>query len=102
MSTKNKSYFDKLDKLYGPLTFGSLLKAWREAEGITQVEFSKKIGLSRQNTSDLEQGRKIPSPTRASKIAKKLGLSETAMIELAIKDSLSKEGFKYEVKLQSA
>ena len=97
-----KSYFDKLEKMYGPLTFGSLLKAWREAEDLSQTAFSKKIGLSVQNLNDLEKGRRIPSPTRAAKIAKKLGLPEMGMIQLALRDSLIKEGFDYEVKLASA
>jgi transcriptional regulator with XRE-family HTH domain len=102
MSTKSKSYFDKLERLYGPLTFGSLLKAFREAEGLTQVEFSKRLDLSKQNVSDLENGRKIPSPTRASNIAKKLKLPEAPLIQIAIKDSLQKDGFNYDVHLESA
>ena len=102
MSTKTKSYFDKLEKTYGPLSFGSFLKSFREAEGLTQVEFSKKLDLSKQNISDLENGRRVPSPSRAAKIAKKLKLPEAPLIELAIRDSLLKEGFKYDVHLEIA
>lgn len=97
-----KSYFEKLEKQFGPLTFGGLLKAWRESEELTQTAFAKKIGLSVQNLNDLEKGRRIPTPTRASKIAKKLNLPEMGLIQLAIRDSLIKEGFSYEVKLKSA
>lgn len=97
-----KSYFEKLEKQFGPLTFGGLLKAWRESEELTQTAFAKKIGLSVQNLNDLEKGRRIPTPTRASKIAKKLNLPEMGFIQLAIRDSLIKEGFSYEVKLKSA
>lgn len=97
-----KSFFAKLEKQYGVLTFGSLLKAWRESEEQSQTEFAKKIGLSVQNLNDLEKSRRIPSPTRAAKIAKKLGLPEMGLIQLALRDSLFKEGFHYEVKLQSA
>lgn len=100
MSTK--SYFEKLEKQYGSLTFGSLLKAWREGEELSQTAFAKKVGLSVQNVNDLEKGRRIPSPSRAARIAKKLGLSEKGMIELALRDSLIKEGFHYAVKLESA
>lgn len=100
MSTK--SYFEKLEKQFGHLTFGSLLKAWREGEGLSQTAFAKKIGLSVQNLNDLEKARRIPSPTRASRIAKKLGLPEMALIELALRDSLLKEGFRYDVKIKSA
>lgn len=97
-----KSYFEKLEKQYGPLTFGGLLKACRESEGMTQTAFAKKVGLSVQNLNDLEKGRRIPTPTRAARIAKKLGLPEVGMIQLALRDSLIKEGFHYEVKLESA
>lgn len=97
-----KSYFEKLEKQYGPLTFGGLLRAWREGEEMTQTAFAKKIGLSVQNLNDLEKGRRIPTPTRAARIAKKLGLPQVGLIELALRDSLAKEGFRYEVKLESA
>ncbi|MBC7419346.1 MAG: helix-turn-helix transcriptional regulator [Bdellovibrio sp.] len=97
-----KSYFEKLEKQYGTLTFGEMLKAWRESEDLSQTAFAKKIGLSVQNLNDLEKGRRIPTSSRAARIAKKLGLPEMGMIQLAIRDSLTKEGFKYDVKLASA
>lgn len=88
MSTK--SYFEKLEKQYGPLTFGGLLKAWRESEEMSQTAFAKKVGLSVQNFNDLEKSRRTPSPTTALRIAKKLGLPEMVMIQLALRDSLIK------------
>lgn len=97
-----KSYFEKLEKQYGVLTFGDLLRVWRDGEDMTQTAFAKKIGLSVQNLNDIEKGRRIPTPTRAARIAKKLGLPEMGMIQLALRDSLVKEGFHYEVKLESA
>ena len=100
MSTK--TYFEKLEKQYGHLTFGEMLKAWRDSEDLSQTAFAKKLGLSVQNLNDLEKGRRIPTPSRAARIAKKLGLPEMGMIQLALRDSLAKEGFKYEVKLESA
>lgn len=97
-----KSYFERLEKRFGVMTFADMLKAWREAEDMSQTSFAKKIGLSVQNLNDLEKGRRIPSPSRAAKIAKKLGLPEMGMIQLALKDALVKEGFDYDVKLESA
>jgi transcriptional regulator with XRE-family HTH domain len=95
-----KSCFDKLEKQYGPLTFGGLMKAWREAEEMTQTAFAKRVGLSVQNLNDLEKSRRIPTATRAARIAKNLGLPEMRMIQIALRDSLEREGFKYEVKLE--
>ena len=91
-----------MEKKYGALTFAGMLKSWREAEDLSQTAFAKKIGISVQNLNDLEKGRRIPSPTRAAKIAKKLGLPEMGLIQLALRDTLAKEGFDYEVKLKSA
>ena len=68
-----KSYFDKIEKMYGPLTVGGLLRAWRDAEELTQTVF-----------------------------AKKLGVPEIGLIQLSLRDSLRKEGFKYQVQLKSA
>lgn len=100
MSTK--SYFEKLEAKYGELTFGEFLKSWREADELSQTEFAKKLGLSAQNLNDLEKGRRIPTPSRAAKIAKKLGVPERAVIQLALRDSLAEEGFKFNVRLESA
>lgn len=84
------------------LTFDGLPKTWRGTEEMSQTAFAKRVGLSVQNLNDLEKGRRIPTPTRAARISKKLGLPEMRMIQLALRDSLMKEGFKYEVKLESA
>ena len=100
MSTK--SYLEKFEKQYGRLTFGDALKAWREADELSQTAFAKKLGLSVQNLNDIEKGRRIPSATRAAGIAKKLGLPEMGMIQLALRDTLFKEGFRYDVSLKSA
>lgn len=100
--TTNRSYFEKLERKFGSLTFGEMLKSWRESEELTQTIFAKRIGLSVQNLNDLEKGRRIPTPSRAARIAKKLGLPEKGLIQLALRDSLAKEGFHYDVKLESA
>ena len=97
-----QSYFEKIEKKYGVMTFADMLKACREAEDINQTAFAKKVGISVQNLNDLEKGRRIPSPSRAAKIAKKLGLLEMGVIQLALKDVLVKEGFDYKVKLELA
>ena len=49
-----KSYFEKLEKQYGTLSFGSMLKALRLSDEISQTAFAKRLGLSVQNLNDLE------------------------------------------------
>jgi len=97
-----KSYSEKLEKKYGVLTFADVLKSWRQSDEISQTAFAKKLGISVQNLNDLEKGRRIPSPIRAAKIAKRLGLPEMGLIQLALRDSLAKDGFTYAVKLETA
>ena len=102
MTTRKKSYFEELEKIYGRLSFGEMLKALREAEGKTQIEFSKKLGFSVQNLCDIEKGRRIPSPVRAATIAKKLKLPVKAIIEFALRDALESEGVKFNVTLEES
>jgi transcriptional regulator with XRE-family HTH domain len=103
MSTKKKpamSYSDELRKKYGRLSFGKFLASWRKSEDMTQAQFAKKIGLSAANLCDLEQGRRIPSPDRARRIAKKLDLPEKGLVAMALEDALYKEGMRYQVELK--
>ncbi len=102
MNTDKKLYSNELRKKYGRITFGRFLQSWRESEGMNQTQFAKKIGLSSANLCDLEQGRRIPSPERAKKIAKKLGLPEKGLIAIALEDALHREGLMYTVELKDA
>ena len=50
MSTKKKSDAMRfLDNLVGELTFGGLIEAMRQAEEMSQVDFAKKLGISKQH-----------------------------------------------------
>jgi DNA-binding XRE family transcriptional regulator len=90
MSTK-KIGIAELEKQYGQLTFGRLLKSHRDGEELSQVEMAKKLGLSKQSLNDLENGRKIPSIKRAVQIAKKIGLLEDLIIQLVLQDQVDRE-----------
>jgi len=100
ITKKTGSYSEELRKKYGRITFGAFLMAWRTSDDLSQAAFAKKIGLSAANLCDLEQGRRIPSPARAKKIAKKLGLPEKNLVAIALEDALAKEGMKYSVELR--
>ena len=97
---KMSSYSEELRKKYGRITFGRFLQSWRESEGLTQSQFAKKLGLSSANLCDLEHSRRIPSPDRARRIAKKLGLPEKGLVALAVEDILHREGMNYSVELK--
>lgn len=59
MSTKKKSDAIKfLEKLTGSkLTLGNLILSIRQGEELSQVEFSKLLGVYKQYLCDLEHGR---------------------------------------------
>ena len=62
------------------MSIGENIKKIRKENGLTQAEFSKKIGISLTYLSDLENNRKSPSVETLDKMAEKLGVSTTYLI----------------------
>ena len=91
MTTKIKYGTKEAQKDFGKLTFAEVLLAHRLSEELTQIEMAEKLGISKQSLCDLEKGRKIPSATRASKIAKILGMLPESFVQLALQDQLREE-----------
>ena len=103
MSTKKKSDAMKfLDKLVGELTFGGMIEAMRQGDEMSQVEFAKKLGISKQQLCDIEKRRKFVSPERAAKFAKILGHSEKSFVALALQDIVNQGGLKLKVSVEAA
>ncbi|MEK2646193.1 helix-turn-helix transcriptional regulator [Bdellovibrio sp. BCCA] len=100
--TKREDALTMLERKFGRLSVAEFLWAWRVGDEMSQKQFAKKLGISVQSLCDLEKGRRIPSPARAAKIAKKLGYSEPALIMIALRDSLHAAGFNYKVTIESA
>ena len=92
-----------LEKLGGgPLTFGRLLYSIRMGDEISQVDFAKKLGISKAHLCDIEKDRRIVSPSRAWAWGKKLGYPPEQFIELALQSALEREGLHFQVKIISA
>jgi transcriptional regulator with XRE-family HTH domain len=102
MSTKSKFGRGDLEKRMGPMTLATFLSSWRESLDMTQVAFAKKLGISAANLCDIEKGRQLVSPKKAAQIAKKIGYSETILVELVINEQLAAEGLKVRVKAEVA
>ncbi|MGR3318158.1 MAG: helix-turn-helix transcriptional regulator, partial [Candidatus Anammoxibacter sp.] len=62
-----------------------------------QREFAKFLGITPQSLCDIEKERRIPSPNRASKIARKIKEPANYWIQLALQDTLRKEHLEYVV-----
>jgi len=87
-----KKYGTKeLRKDFGNLTFGLALESHRLSEEMTLSEFSNILGISIPSLSDLEKGRRIPSPSRAKEIAKKIGEPQAYWVQLALQDKFREE-----------
>ena len=57
---------------------------------LSQAEFAKRLGISAANLCDLEKGRKVPSLNRVVKIARKLGISDALLVQVALQDMLKR------------
>jgi antitoxin HigA-1 len=86
----------------GPLSLGELLEAIRLADDISQVDFAKKLNISKSHLCDIEKGRKTVSLERASKLARMLGYSEEQFVRLALQEQIQKAGLDYIISLKAA
>ena len=101
-SKKKNKPMNFLEGLVGKLTFGGLIEAMRQAEGMSQVEFAAKLGISKQHLCDIEKRRKFVSPERAAKFAKILGHSERSFVALALQDIVDQSGLRLKVRIEAA
>jgi len=90
-----------IEKNFGPLTFGNLLKAHRNAEELSQVQMAKKIKISKQALNDIENGRKVPSVSRAVALSKKIGILPELAVELVLQEQINRQKLKMVIKVSS-
>ncbi len=103
MTTKTLSTehtIQTLERISGrKLTIGSLLWAIREADEISQVNFAKTLGVSRQYLCDAEHDRKSISAKMAANFAKILGYSESQFVRLALQNELDRYNLRFQVEI---
>lgn len=97
MSTKKIYGVKELDRDYGPFSFARMLEAYRLSSEASQKDFAKLLGISPASLCDLEKGRRVPTPDRAVKIAKKLKEPPAFWVRLALQDQLDLAGIKLKV-----
>lgn len=91
-----------LEKLVGRLTLGRAIRSIRQGKGESQIDFAKKLGVSKQYLCDLEHNRKIVSAKKAKQFATILGYPVEQFIVLAIQDSLEHDGIHMLVEVKAA
>jgi len=104
MSTKKKSEsMQFLEDVAGrALTLGGLLESIRLAEGVSQVDFARELGISPSHLCDIEKGRKVVSPERAVYFAEVLGRSPVQFVRFSLQDLIDNAGIAMKVKVQAA
>jgi DNA-binding XRE family transcriptional regulator len=80
MSTKSKNH-----------TLGEFLKVHRMGEELSQTEFAKQLGISKQRLCDIEHDRFTVSIKLAKQLARKLDLPPEWLVKLTLQDQLKKE-----------
>jgi len=83
----------------GPLTLGELLRSIRLGEESSQIDFARRLEISRSHLCDVEKGRKTVSPRRAARFARTLGYGEAQFVRLALQGLVEEAGLDFAVQL---
>lgn len=103
ITNRSKEALDYLESLIGKKpTLGDYLLAIRQGEELSQVDFARQLGISRQNLCDMEHNRRFISPKVAADFAEKLGYSSRQFVRLCLQDLLNRDGLSLLVDVQDA
>jgi transcriptional regulator with XRE-family HTH domain len=100
LNASTNAFLESLNS--GPLTFGQLLSAVREADEQSLTQFAARLGVSRQHLHQLESGQKRVSAERAVRFARVLGHSEIYFVQLALQDLVDEAGVSAKVEVKVA
>ena len=78
-------------------TLGEFLKAHRLGEEMSQVEFAKELGISKQRLCDLEHDRSNVSIQLCIHFAEALEFPAEWLVKLSLQDQINKEGLSLKV-----
>jgi transcriptional regulator with XRE-family HTH domain len=106
MTIKNKLSYSANDqrlwrKRMNDLTFSQTIRAYRLAEEWSLTYTAEKIGISKQQLSDYESGRKLPSVEKSYYIAKTLGMMPQGLVLQVINEQLRKADIPIQVQAAS-
>jgi transcriptional regulator with XRE-family HTH domain len=105
MTIKTKSRLvpakEALAKTMESTTFGSLVRAMRETDEISQADLARKLEVSRQFLNAVEMGRSNVGLDFAKRVADALGYSVEPFAEILIQEQLKKAGIDCKIALKS-
>lgn len=100
---RSKEAKEYLEKLVGKkLSLGDFLLSIRQGEEMTQIEFAKKLGISKQYLCDIEHKRRFISPKTAESFAKMLDYSPEHFIRLCLQDMMDRDNLHLIVSVKAA
>ena len=102
MITKKEKASKYLEKEYGPLYFGDLLKAHRLGEELSQEELAKKLKITKQKVSDYENKRRLPSMETVNNWAKKLKQPQEIWMQAYVQQQFDDSNLNYIVEVKLA
>lgn len=88
-----------IEGIVGPLTIGSLVRAYRVRNDLTQDEVAAKLKVKKNYVSDIENNRKPMTLRRAIAIADALGESKQRFMEVYIECEIREAGENLRCKL---
>lgn len=97
-----KNAISNLEKINGPFSFATFMLGVRTTLDLSQSEMAKKLGLSKSALCEIEKGRTLVSAQTAVKYAKKSGFSVTLALEACLQDQLNKAKIKKRVYIKDA
>lgn len=72
-------FFQNMDKRYTKA--GALLRGTRHREGLSQIEFAKRLGITQGDLSKMENGKRSIGKIIAKRIEKKFGVNYRYFLE---------------------
>lgn len=81
----------------GPLTLPKVLLSLRLSDEISQSEFAKMLGISRQQLCDIEKGRRQVNLDKAAEFAVALGYPKAHFVKLALQSLVEDAGLDLRV-----
>lgn len=99
-SRTTKKTLKDVERITGKkLTFGLMLWSIRKCDERSQVDFAKKLGISKQHLCDIEHDRKNISPKLAAQYAETLGYSKEQFIQLALQNTVDREDLEVHIEV---
>ena len=102
MSTKSKNAKEVMDKISGPLKFGSLLHSLRICDEVSQAELARRVGVSRGLICDIEKGRRDATIEIVVKFAKALGYPAEGFVSVLLQEQIRRAKLNFKVTVSKA